>query len=172
MLVAKSGNTDVYTLQFPIAAEKLSALRLEALPDGSLPGKGPGHADGNFVVSRITATLAPQENKRLSGRYVRIERSGKDTYLMLAEVQAFSGSENVAVKGEASQISTGFEGVAKRANDGNTNGKYFEANSVAHTEKANDPWWEVDLKSMQPLDRVVVWNRTDSGGPDRFRDCA
>ena len=161
VIVAKSGNTDVYTLQLPLASEKLSALRLEALPDDSLPGKGPGHAT-NFVVSRVMATITPKENKPLAGRYLRIERPGKQTYLMLAEVQVFSGSENVAVKGEASQISTGFEGVAKRANDGNTNGKYFEANSVSHTEKADDPWWEVDLKSVQPLDRVVVWQRTDN----------
>ncbi len=162
VFVAQSGKTDIYTLQFPIEAEKLSALRLEALPDEALPGKGPGHAT-NFVVSRVSATLSPPENKRLEGRYVRIERPGADTYLMLAEVQAFSGSENVAVKGIASQISTGFEGAASRANDGNTNGKYFEANSVSHTEKANDPWWEVDLKAVTPLDRVVLWPRTDNG---------
>jgi hypothetical protein len=27
--------------------------------------------------------------------------------------------------------------------------------------KDNDPWWEVDLKAAKPVDRVVVWNRTD-----------
>ena len=31
---------------------------------------------------------------------------------------------------------------------------------------ADDPWWEVDLKAEQPIDRIVVWNRTDSGVDD------
>jgi mono/diheme cytochrome c family protein len=160
VLVGKSGNTDIYTLQLPAAGDKLSALRLEALPDDSLTNKGPGHA-GNFVVSRVTATISPKDNKPLAGRYVRLEKPGKQQYLMLAEVQVFSGAENVAPKGEASQVNTGYEGVPKRAIDGNTNGNYFEANSVSHTLPADDTWWEVDLKASQPLDRVVVWNRTD-----------
>jgi len=170
VLVAKSGNTDVYTLQIPLAADSLSALRLEALPDDLLPGKGPGHAS-NFVVSRITATISPKENKPLAGRYVRIEKPGKQQYLMLAEVQVFRGEENVALKGDASQVSTGYEGVPKRAIDGNTNGKYFEANSVSHTLPADDTWWEVDLKSSLPLDRVVVWNRTDGSGGETVTGC-
>jgi hypothetical protein len=161
VFVAKSAGTDTYTVTLPLDSDQLSALRLEALTDDALPGKGPGHAN-NFVVSRITATTSPPVNKPLAGRYLRIERPGKQTYLMLAEVQAFSGGENIAPRGEASQINTGFEGVAKRANDGNTNGKYFEANSVSHTEKADDPWWELDLKSTLPLERVVLWQRTDN----------
>ena len=46
-------------------------LRLEALPDDSLSGKGPGHAT-NFVVSRVTATITPKKNKPLAGRYVPV----------------------------------------------------------------------------------------------------
>src|SRR4029077_7229418 len=67
-------------------------------------------------------------------------------------------------KGEAKQISTAFEGEAKRAIDGNTNGQYFEAKSTTHTAPGKDPWWEVDLKSTQMIDRLVVWNRTDGVG--------
>jgi hypothetical protein len=167
VLVAKSAGTDVYTVVLPRAAEKLAALRLEALPDDSLPGKGPGHAT-NFVVSRVTATVVPPAGQSLAARYVRVERPGRQTYLMLAEVQALRGSENVALQGEASQISTGFEGIAKRAHDGNTNGNYFEANSVSHTEKVDDPWWELDLKSSQPLDRVVLWQRTDNAAAGKL----
>jgi hypothetical protein len=167
VFAAKAGATDVYTVTLPAVGERIAALRLEALPDDALPGKGPGHAT-NFVVSRVLATLKPKENKPLAGRFVRVEMPGKDRYLMLAEVQAFRGEENLAVKGEASQVSTGYEGVAKRAIDGITNGNYFEANSVTHTEKANDPWWEVDLKETQPLDRIVLWNRTDNGAAGKL----
>jgi len=28
-----------------------------------------------------------------------------------------------------------------------------------HTDKEENPWWQVDLGKVQPLDRVVVWNR-------------
>jgi hypothetical protein len=45
---------DVYTLTFDPPASRLTALRLEALPDDSLPGRGPGRAgNGNFVLSTV-----------------------------------------------------------------------------------------------------------------------
>ena len=34
----------------------------DALPDDSLPGKGPGHGGGNFVITRIAATLTPPQS--------------------------------------------------------------------------------------------------------------
>lgn len=34
-----------------------------------------------------------------------------------------------------------------------------------HTGEANNPWWQVDLGSSQPLDRVVIWNRPQA--PER-----
>jgi len=92
-------------------------------------------------------------------RIVRIENPGP--ILSLAEVQVFSGSENVALKGTASQISTSLGGYANRAIDGNTNGNWG-ANSTTHTDGGKVPtWWEVDLGAVVPIDRVVVWNRTD-----------
>jgi hypothetical protein len=30
-----------------------------------------------------------------------------------------------------------------------------------HTEKQDQPWWQVDLGKSQPLARVVIWNRTE-----------
>jgi uncharacterized protein DUF1553/uncharacterized protein DUF1549/cytochrome c/F5/8 type C domain-containing protein len=150
---------------------KISAIRIDALPHDSLPGKGPGHApNGDFVITHVRASVVPPEDHRPSGRYVRVEIPGKDKLLALAEVQVFRGNENIALSGEASQISTGYGGEAKRAIDGNTDGDYFKANSTTHTAKAENPWWEVDLKSTQSIDRIVVWNRTDAGLGDRLRD--
>lgn len=163
ILASDSKASDVYRLELPLDVKKLSALRLEALPHDKLPGKGPGFAGGNFVVSQITAAVVPPESSKLSGRFVRVSLPGNQQHLMLAEVQVFSGSENVAVKGEASQSSVDYEGPAKLAIDGNTNGHYFEGKSVTHTKLENNPWWEVDLKTEQPIDRVAVWNRTDGG---------
>ena len=160
---ARGGKTDVYTVEAALAgAGAITALRLEALPDDALPAKGPGHAEGNFVLSRVVATLTPAGSERVSGRYLRIEIPGKEKILSLAEVQVFSGAENLAAKGEARQSSTAFDGPAKLAIDGSTNGRYAEAKSTTHTEISTDPWWEVDLKSAQPVDRVVLWNRTDA----------
>ena len=43
---------------------KVRFLRLEALPDATLPASGPGRAsDGNFVVSRFSASFAPPDGQ-------------------------------------------------------------------------------------------------------------
>ena len=50
---------DVYTLTFKPALKGVTAFRLEALPDETLPAKGPGRAgNGNFVLNEIQATFA------------------------------------------------------------------------------------------------------------------
>ncbi len=160
--VARGGKTDIYTVLAPVVANTaLTALRLETLPDDALPAKGPGHADGNFVITRVLATVTPPAGAQLSGRYLRIEIPGKERILSLAEVQVFAGTNNIALGGEARQSSTAFDGPAKLAIDGNTNGNFAEAKSTTHTETSTDPWWELDLKSAQGVDRIVLWNRTD-----------
>jgi hypothetical protein len=164
VLVPATAARDTYTVDVPFgAARKITALRLEALPDDSLPGKGPGHAEGNFVVTRVRAVIQlPEGTKGPPARFVRIELPGKGKLLQLAEVQVFSGSENIALKGEAIQKSTFADAGAARAIDGNTTGEYAKG-SVAHTADGDDPWWEVDLKSEQTIDRIVVWNRAELG---------
>ncbi len=73
-----------------------------------------------------------------------------------------STGQNLALAGTASQSSTYQNGpaFANRANDGNTDGDYYN-NSVAHTESEFQPYWQVDLGSVQPIDHINVWNRTD-----------
>jgi hypothetical protein len=168
--VESSAATDVYTVELPDPPRRLAALRLEALPDDGLPGKGPGHALGNFVVSRVSATVNPPGGTRPAGRYVRVELPGPQKILSLAEVQVFSGSENVAPRGVAKQSSVAFDGPAKLAIDGNTDGRYTEARSTTHTETTDSPWWEVDLRESRPVDRIAVWNRTDNNLHTRLSD--
>ena len=161
----RGGRTDVYTLEIPVTAnETLTALRFEALPDDTLPKSVVGHADGNFVVSRVLAGIAPADKFPVTGRYVRVELPGQEKILSLAEVQVFSGGSNVATSGQASQSSTASDGPAKLAIDGKTNGDFAKAKSTTHTESSIDPWWEVDLKSAHPVERLMVWNRTDGSG--------
>ena len=177
--VATGSKTAQYTIEIPLDATaspvggatgqqtSVNALRLEALPDESLPGKGPGFGGGNFVVSKLSAIVQPPEGSRLTGRIVRVENLAKGGFLHLAEVQVFSGSDNVARMGEAKQVSTDYDGPPQLAIDGNTSGE-FANKSVTHTAAADNAWWEVDLKSDQPLDRIVVWNRTDAGTEARL----
>lgn len=160
--VGSAADTDTYTAELPLPGGPVTAVRLEALTDEALPSGGPGHGAGNFVVSRVTARVTPPVNVQAAGRFVRIEMPGKAKLLSLAEVQVFSSGENVAPKGKAKQSSVAFGGKAPRAIDGDTNGDYA-ANSTTHTEVSDDPWWELDLKETRPVDRIVVWNRTDNG---------
>ena len=164
VLAAKNeGKTDAYTLEFGAQSlQAASALRIQALPHDSLPGKGPGFSGGNFVVTRVRAEIVPPAAAPGPvARYVRIELPGNAKILQLAEVQVFSAGENVATKGQATQSSTYTDAVAKRAIDGNTAPQY-EKGSVAHSAESDNPWWEVDLKSTRSLDRVVVWNRAEA----------
>ncbi|MGQ0637067.1 MAG: PSD1 and planctomycete cytochrome C domain-containing protein [Planctomycetaceae bacterium] len=56
---------DEYTLITHLGVKDLTALRLETIPDQSLPGAGAGRApDGNFVLSRISASISPPPRKR------------------------------------------------------------------------------------------------------------
>ncbi|MEW4454886.1 DUF1549 and DUF1553 domain-containing protein [Bremerella sp. JC817] len=49
---------DEYQLVFDVPAGLLTGLRLEALPDDSLPAKGPGRAqNGNFVLNELKAMV-------------------------------------------------------------------------------------------------------------------
>ena len=163
--VAAGPERDNYTIEVPIeAATKLRALRLQTLTDDSLPGKGPGHAGGNFVLTKVSAKIVPPASSSLNGRFVRVEMPGANKILSLAEVQVFQGQENIALKGDATQSSTDYDGPARLAVDGNTNGHFFEAKSTTHSAISENPWWEVDLKSEQMIDRISIWNRTDGAG--------
>jgi putative heme-binding domain-containing protein len=102
----------------------------------------------------------PQKARATYGRFVRIELPGRRT-LTLAEVEVYSDGRNVARSGRASQKNTAYGADASRAIDGNTNGS-FGAGGQTHTdENTLDPWWELDLGQEFPLDRIVIYNRTD-----------
>lgn len=105
----------------------------------------------------------------LQTRFVRIEHMGKKAILSLAEVQAFAGGKNVATSRKAKQSSVDYNGPARLAIDGNTNGDYFEAKSTTHTKTENQPWWEVDLGKAHVLERIAVWNRTDGSTGARLK---
>ena len=54
---------DTYTFIATTHETNITAIRLEVLPDDSLPNKGPGRreGEGNFVLSKFTASAAPAD---------------------------------------------------------------------------------------------------------------
>jgi hypothetical protein len=79
-------------------------------------------------------------------------------------IEAPGDPENLAWQGTATQSSTGWDATADRGNDGVTDGAFWNG-SVTHTLDADaSPWWQVDLGEAHELDRIVLWNRTDSCG--------
>lgn len=62
-------DTDTYTISAPLALNSLTALRLEVLPDESLPAKGPGRCDnGNLHLNEVEIYLNDNESRRLNIR--------------------------------------------------------------------------------------------------------
>ena len=155
---------DTYTLEWAVPSnvpvDVLSGLQIQSIPDPSLPNGGAAIGDGNFVLTNVSASLFNAAEQSTTGRFVRIELSGENKILSLAEVQVFSRDEIVSKGTTATQSTTDFEGKAERAVDGNTSGKYTD-NSTTHTAISSNPWWEVDLGKAVAIDKIVVWNRTD-----------
>ncbi|MDP6903705.1 MAG: DUF1553 domain-containing protein [Verrucomicrobiota bacterium] len=131
-------------------------------------GKITGVQVDGVDAGRLTIKLRPKGEKSLKGRFVRVTNVGNNVFLHLAEVQVFSGGQNVAPKGKASQSTTAFSGPAKYGNDGNTDGNY-EKKSTTHTAQENNPWWEVDLGKEVPIEKLALWNRLGAGLADRLK---
>ena len=75
---------------------------------------------------------------------------------------------NLALNKPVFQSSTAYSGYAERAVDGNTGG-VFNNGSVTHTENTCNPYWELDLESINDIDYINIWNRTDCCS-DRLSD--
>lgn len=63
----KNPDTDTYTLTFTKLPAAVTAIRLEVLPDDSLPNKGPGRAgNGNFVLSELILKVKQGEQEEVA----------------------------------------------------------------------------------------------------------
>jgi hypothetical protein len=165
-----NAGSDTYTVATRTSLDQIRAIRLEVLPDPSLPDGATGRgAGGRFMLSRFGAEVAPDTEEKIPvGRFVRVELSGKAKILSLAEVEVFSEDTNVALGGAAEQSSTDYNGAAARAIDGKSDGRYYIGNSTTHTRTEDNPWWEVRLAEPAAIERIVVWNRTDNGVEGRL----
>ncbi|NVK32593.1 MAG: alpha-L-fucosidase [Gammaproteobacteria bacterium] len=89
-------------------------------------------------------------------KYIRLQKSDTSKVL-LSEIKVLVDAEPYA----ASQSST-YDGTTLAANgiDGNTEGRYA-LGELAHTNWDVNPWFMVDTKAIQRVDRVEVWPRTE-----------
>lgn len=115
----------------------------------------------SLVKSDPPVSSPPESSPAVDGRYVRIDLPGEERTLTLAEVQVISDGVNIAPIGKARQSSTAFGGEANRAIDGNTSGLFGEGGQTHSVPGEANPWWELDLGNRQPIESVVVWNRTE-----------
>lgn len=60
LFLGDAAERDTYTLVFEPAADEITGLRLEVLPDSTLPKEGPGRSEGgNFVLSEVRGQAEP-----------------------------------------------------------------------------------------------------------------
>jgi hypothetical protein len=101
----------------------------------------------------------------LKAQFVRVKAgTNRGGNLNVAEVEVFSGDENVARQGTAKNGSTGWGGVASKGNDGNKQQRWNGNDRMVHTHGNPNNWWEVDLKKEYAISKVVIYNRTDCCG--------
>jgi len=84
----------------------------------------------------------------------------RHAFLLPANPGFSSGLRNIAPSGRVRQYGTAYDGSARRAVDGDTNGAYG-AGSVTHTSRVKNPYWEVEFRGRATVDEVWFWNRVD-----------
>jgi F5/8 type C domain len=123
--------------------------RLNTGPQSQKSGEGKDPA-----MTAESLTSPSKEYIYAGGRLVATEEPGSSVG---------PSSTNVAFNKSATQSSTLAGGNAGRAVDGSSDGNWAN-NSVTHTNLETQPWWQVDLGSVQSVSWIQVWNRTDCCG--------
>ncbi|MEL7498896.1 MAG: DUF1553 domain-containing protein [Planctomycetota bacterium] len=151
------------------------SIQLQVLPDDRHDGHVGRGKEGRFSADVSFQVLKAADKDKLIDvrpRFVRFELA--NTELSFAEVEVFvtvdGQQKNIARTGKATQSSTAYDGEAARAIDGVTDGDYHKSNSVTHTSKQANNWWELDLGSEQNVDEIKIWNRTDGDYAKRLKN--
>jgi len=82
---------DTYDIRAATDLPRVTAIRLEALTDSSLPRGGPGRA-ARVLLTDFRLSTPPTRRKAFRGRYVRLSLPDKETSLHMNEVQVFAPS--------------------------------------------------------------------------------
>tara|TARA_R110002096_G_scaffold316010_22_gene510472 strand:+ start:3874 stop:5136 length:1263 start_codon:yes stop_codon:yes gene_type:complete len=117
---------------------------------------------GAPTTSKRPAKTAPTEGQTLV-RYVQIRKQGNQRWgLSVGEVEVMSGGYNIAKEGEARLSDPRAEGfLAEYGIDGKTDKPgHFSATRMS----VENPYWELDLGEVVPVDSVVVWSAINHAG--------
>ena len=103
----KGPDKDTYTVTITNALAAITGLRVEALPDDSLPAKGPGRAsNGNFVLSEVIATVKHGKEKAQPVKFAaaratfeQTAAAGKNPYKAWTAASAIDGDVKGATWG-------------------------------------------------------------------------
>ncbi|KAJ8252207.1 hypothetical protein COCON_G00215190 [Conger conger] len=119
------------------------------------------------VISHIEGESVTFKCHEMQGRYVNVFLPGNDKYLTLCEVEVNGSAipnvhtlHNAATRGKATQSSTGWDGGAEKAIDGNRS-PFYDDKSCTHTLAERNPWWRVDLLREHRVTSVTITNRMD-----------
>ncbi len=142
----------------------------------SIPGEGQsgafrfimkdkGSFEGAYVGKKDIGRDLSKEPLTWRGRKKTMQQNTSSAGLSPAKIAPTtpptnSTLVNLSVGKSARQSSTEFGGLANRAVDGNTNGNW-QNNSVTHTNRENQAWWEVDLGKVYNISQIKLFNRTD-----------
>jgi len=106
----------------------------------------------------IAAATPEHQPVQVKAKHLRIW-AGPSRWLQIAEAEVFSGNQNIA-RGQPARQSSIYGGAdAKRAVDGNPDGRW-SAGSIMHTMNGASEWWEVDLPDDAVIERIALWPRT------------
>jgi hypothetical protein len=79
------------------------------------------------------------------------------SYEVLTNEMTFNFGENIAVGKDATQSTTGWDGYAGLAVDGNHGDGAYGSGSCTHTQAGNPEWWQVDLGAVYSVGGVSLW---------------
>ena len=113
LVVGKRPDKDKYSLTVKLDIAQVTGIRIETIPDSSLPGGGAGHADnGNFVLSDLRVYYGGLENPDIEHDRVTIARGRADfSQENYAVVQAFDSDTSSTGWAVAPQMSEPHEAI-------------------------------------------------------------
>ncbi len=162
----RPNESPVFKIYSTEVQQRRQAIKSELAANKAESKEIPTAAEVDAWIAEMKNEYRGKASSRVRGQFVRVDLPGKEKILSLAEVNVFSRVNgervNVATRGTATQSSVAYDGPAGLAIDGNTDGD-FEKKSTTHTNTEQNPWWQVDLGEVVPIESISIWHRLGNG---------